>query len=128
MLVELAVLWLMDELLEALAVTEAVMDALLEALVVTGPETVALIELCERVIEADCVVVPLELPVVVALTGPTERVELGRKVLVSLLGEASEDDELEADETLILTGTVGPEETGVLLELPYGALLIMALE
>lgn len=127
-LVELVVLWLMGELLEALAVTEAVVDALLEALVVTGPVTVALIELWVAVVKTDCGVVPLELPDVVALTGPIEKVELGRKVPVPSLAETSEDDELEVDEALIVTGAVGPAETIVLLELPYGALLEMALE
>lgn len=128
MLVELVVLWLMVELLEAPAVTEAVLGALLETLVVTESVTVALIELCERVTEADCVVVPLEFPVAVALTGPTEKVELGRRVLVPLLAEASEDEGLEVDEALIVIGAVGPEETKVLLELPYGAPLEMVLE
>lgn len=118
----------MDELLEALVVTGVVLKALLEALVVTGPMTVALIELWETVVEADCVVVLLELPVVVALTGPTEKVELGTKVLVPLLAETAGDEEMEVDEALVVTGAVGPEDAGVLLELPYGAPLEMALE
>ena len=104
------------------------LNVLLEALVVTGLVRVTLVELCETVTEADCVVVPLEVPVVVALTGPTDEIELGTRVLVSLVAEAVEDERLEVDTTLVVRGAVGPEDAEVLLELPYGAPLEVMLE
>lgn len=93
-----------------------------------APVIVALVELCETVVEADCVVVPLELPVEVVLTGPTEKVELGRKVLVPLPTEAAEDERLEVDEASLVRGAVGPEDKEIPLELPYGAPIGIMLE
>lgn len=114
MLAELVVLWPVEVVPEALIVTE--------------PVTVALFELCEEVVVADCVVVPLELPVVVALTGPTEKVELGETVLVLLPENTIEDERLEEGEPLVVGGAVGPMVGGVKVELPYGAPLVLMLE
>lgn len=114
MLAEPVVLWLVDVVPKALVVAE--------------PVTVALFELCEEVIVADWVVVPSELPVVVALTGPTEKVELGEIVLVLLPENTGEDETLEVGEPLVVGGAVGPMVGGVKVELPYGAPLVLMLE
>lgn len=99
MLAEPVVVWLVDVALEALMVVESV--------------TVVLFELCEEVLATVCVVVPLKLPVVVALTGPTEKVEFGETVLVLLPEDTTEDGRLDVSEILAVGGAVGPIIGGV---------------